>query len=117
MHVLRTFLRPGWIALGVVVIAFAALCFSILAPWQLGKNSSTEHRNDLIRSAVEKSAVPIADVAPAGAAFDPETEWREVTLTGRYLSDKEVPVRLRSVEERPAVEILTPFAVTGSGRM
>lgn len=113
----RTLLRPGWLALGVVVVAFAAMCFTLLAPWQLGKNSATEHRNDLIASAVAQSAVPIGDVAPAGAGFDPSTEWREVTLTGRYLTDREVLVRLRSAEERPAVEVLTPFATDDGARV
>ena len=31
--------RPQWLALFVVVIAFAWLCFTVLAPWQLGKNT------------------------------------------------------------------------------
>ena len=31
-------LRPQWLALIVVVGAFAYLCFTVLAPWQLGKN-------------------------------------------------------------------------------
>ncbi|MFW0787463.1 SURF1 family cytochrome oxidase biogenesis protein [Gordonia sp. CPCC 206044] len=117
MKLLRTFLRPGWIALGVVVIAFAALCFSILAPWQLGKNSSTEQRNDLIKSAMSTAAVPLGQIAPPGAPFVQDTEWREITLTGRYLADREVMVRLRSAGERPAVEILTPFAVADGSRV
>ncbi len=114
---LRTFLRPGWIALAIVVVAFAALCFSLLAPWQLGKNSATEHRNELIKSAVATAAVPIDEVARAGNGFDPSTEWREVRVTGHYLDDREVLARLRSVGERPAVEVLTPFAVDGSARI
>lgn len=114
---IKTFLRPGWIALAIVVVAFAALCFSLLAPWQLGKNSATEHRNELIKSAVATAPVPIDTVAPGGSAFDPSTEWREVRLTGRYLDDHEVLARLRSVGERPAIEVLTPFAVDGSSRV
>ncbi|MEE3852366.1 SURF1 family cytochrome oxidase biogenesis protein [Gordonia sp. LSe1-13] len=117
MHVVRTFLRPGWLALGVVVVAFAAMCFTLLAPWQLGKSSDTEERNDLIEAAMTQAPVPIDDVAAPGAPFDPSTEWREVTLTGRYLTDREVAVRLRSVEERPAVEVLTPFAVEDGSRV
>ncbi|GAB19221.1 hypothetical protein GOEFS_077_00130 [Gordonia effusa NBRC 100432] len=108
----RTFFRPGWIVLGLIVVAFAALCFSILAPWQLGKNSSTEKRNDLIRAAVDTAVVPVDDVAAPGAAFDPDTEWREVSIVGRYLPDQQVIVRLRSAQERPATEILTPFMST-----
>lgn len=112
----RAFLRPGWIVLGIVVVAFAYMCFTLLAPWQLGKNTSTQHRNDLIKSAMTKSPVPIATVTPAGAAFNPETEWREVSLTGHYLPDKQLLVRLRSVDEQPAIEVLTPFATDDGTR-
>ena len=49
----RSCLRPGWLALFVVVIAFAYLCFTVLAPWQLGKNTKTIPR--------ERADLPIAD--------------------------------------------------------
>ncbi|MDS1115650.1 SURF1 family cytochrome oxidase biogenesis protein [Gordonia westfalica] len=116
MHVLRTILRPGWIALGVVVAAFAVACFTLLAPWQLGKNSDTEHRNDLIRAATSLETVPLAEIAPT-STLDPSTEWREVEVTGRYLEDRQALVRLRNIQERPAVVVLTPFAVNGSDRV
>ena len=38
-------LRPAWLALFVVVVAFAYLCFTVLAPWQLGKNTKTSREN------------------------------------------------------------------------
>ncbi len=41
MKRLAFLLRPGWLALGLVVVAFAYLCFTVLAPWQLGKNTKT----------------------------------------------------------------------------
>ncbi|QKT07653.1 hypothetical protein HUN08_10950 [Gordonia sp. X0973] len=114
MSVLRTILRPGPIALGIAVAAFAALCFSVLAPWQLGKNTTTSHRNELIRHAVATPAVPIAEVVAPGLPVDPNAEWREVSLTGRYLPDHQVLVRLRSIEERPSVEVLVPFESAGT---
>ena len=105
MRVLRTFLRPGWIALAVVVVAFAALCFSILAPWQLGKNSRTSERNHLIEQAVSIAPVPLASVAPAGSGFRSDTEWREVHITGTFLTDQQALVRLRSVDELSLIHI------------
>ncbi|WP_283957778.1 SURF1 family cytochrome oxidase biogenesis protein, partial [Gordonia sp. GAMMA] len=116
MHVLRTILRPGWIALGLVVAAFAVACFTLLAPWQLGKNSDTERRNDLIRTATSIETAPLAEVAPS-STFVPSSEWRSVAVTGRYLTDRQALVRLRNVDQRPAVEVLTPFAVSGSDRV
>ncbi|GAA1892176.1 SURF1 family cytochrome oxidase biogenesis protein [Williamsia serinedens] len=109
MRILRTFARPGWVALAVVVVAFAAACFYVLAPWQLGKNSRTEHQNSLIKSAVSKSAVPIDSVWPGRGPLPTDSEWREVTVTGRYLPADQAVVRLRSVSDAPAYEVLTPF--------
>lgn len=116
MRALRN-IRPGWIALIIVVVAFAAACFMVLAPWQLGKNSATSERNHLIKSAVGTAPVPINEVAPAGKGFVPSTEWREVTMTGTYLVDDQALVRLRSVDERPAIEVLTPFRIAGTDRV
>lgn len=44
MRRLAFLLRPQWLALYVVVIAFAYLCFTVLAPWQLHKNTKTSRR-------------------------------------------------------------------------
>ncbi|GED98529.1 SURF1 family cytochrome oxidase biogenesis protein [Gordonia crocea] len=109
MSVLRLLLRPGWIALGIAVAAFAALCFSVLAPWQLGKNTTTSHRNDLIRVAAATPPAPLLDVVRDPGVFDPRTEWREVSVSGHYRPDKQVLLRLRSVDGQPAVQVLTPF--------
>ncbi|WOC13666.1 SURF1 family cytochrome oxidase biogenesis protein [Gordonia sp. MP11Mi] len=117
MRVLRSFLKPGWLLLVLFVVAFAAACFAILAPWQLGKNSDTEQRNDLIRAAVDTDAVPIDRLAPPGRPLDPNNEWHEVTLRGRYLPDDQVMLRFRYSQERPAVEALTPFRISGTDRV
>lgn len=109
MRRLSFLLRPGWLALVAVVAVFAYLCFTILAPWQLGKNASTERRNALIEQSVEAPAVQVGDLVAAGATPDPDDEWRRVILSGRYVPEHEVVARLRSVEGQPSFEVLTPF--------
>lgn len=108
MRRLKFLLRPGWFALAAVVALFAYLCFSVLAPWQLGKNSSTSHRNDLINESVNAEPVAIGEILST-TGFAPDDEWRRVVATGSYLPDKEVLVRLRSIQEKPAYEVITPF--------
>lgn len=117
MQLLRVFLRPGWILSAVLAAIFVALCFLILAPWQLGKNTDTEHRNNLIRSATETDAVPLDELVPPGGTLADDDQWREVTLTGNYLTDQQIVLRLRSVAQRPAAEVLTPFRIAGSDRV
>ncbi len=52
-------LRPQWLALYVVVIAFAYLCFTVLAPWQLGKNTKTSRENGQISHSLSADPVPV----------------------------------------------------------
>lgn len=112
---MRFLLRPGWLALTVVVLAFAAFCFLTLAPWQLGKNTATTERNERISASFDSPPAPLAELVPAGAGPSVDDEWRLVTVTGSYLADDEVLARLRSVDGRPAYEVLTPFR-TDDGR-
>jgi cytochrome oxidase assembly protein ShyY1 len=100
-------LRPGWLALAVVVVAFAYLCFTVLAPWQLGKNTRTSRENNQIAAALDADPTPLQTLLPHAA----DAQWRRVTATGHYLPDQQVLARLRVVDGEPAFEVLVPFAV------
>ena len=106
-------LRPGWLALFVVVIGFAYLCFTVLAPWQLGKNTKTSRENAQISRSLTAEPVPVTSLLPKQNSSAPDEQWRQVTATGRYLADKQVIARLRVIEGVPAFEVLVPFAVNG----
>jgi len=106
-------LRPAWLALFVVVIAFAYLCFTVLAPWQLGKNTKTSRENAQISSSLTADPVPVTTLLPHQDSSAPDDQWRRVTATGRYLPDAQALARLRVIDGDPAFEVLTPFAVDG----
>jgi cytochrome oxidase assembly protein ShyY1 len=106
-------LRPGWLALFVVVIAFAYLCFTVLAPWQLGKNTKTSRENAQISRSLKAEPVPLTSVLPQQDSSAPDEQWQRVTATGHYLPDRQVLARLRVIEGDPAFEVLVPFAVDG----
>lgn len=107
-------LRPGWIALAVVVVAFAYLCFTVLAPWQLGKHSRTSQENHQIESSLNTAPVPLKTLLPQQDSSAPGAQWRQVTATGHYLPDVQVLARLRVIDSKPAFEVLAPFVVDGS---
>jgi cytochrome oxidase assembly protein ShyY1 len=116
MPALRRFaflLRPQWLALYVIVIAFAYLCFTVLAPWQLGKNTKTTRENAQITSSLSAAPVPVTAYLPHQDSSAPDAAWRRVTATGRYLPEGQVLARLRVIEGDPAYEVLMPFAVDG----
>lgn len=106
-------LRPGWLALIVVVIAFAYLCFTVLAPWQLGKNTKTSRENTQIADSLQADPVAVTSLLPHQDSTAPDDQWRRVTATGHYLPDAQVLARLRAVDGDPAYEVLVPFAVDG----
>ncbi len=83
-------LRPSWLALFVVVLAFAYLCFTVLAPWQLGKNSKTSRENDQISHSVTADPVSVTTLLPQQDSAAPNDQWRQVTATGKYLPDAQV---------------------------
>ncbi|MBB2992477.1 cytochrome oxidase assembly protein ShyY1 [Mycolicibacterium iranicum] len=106
-------LRPQWLALFVVVLAFAYLCFTVLAPWQLGKNTKTSRENAQISRSLDADPVPVTSVLPQQDSSAPQEQWQRVTATGRYVPDVQVLARLRLIDGDPAFEVLVPFAVDG----
>ena len=106
-------MRPGWLALALMVVMFAYLCFTVLAPWQLGKNTDTSRENRQIQSALNVDPVPVTELLPQQDSDASQAQWRKVTATGRYLPAAQVLARLRVVDGAPAYEVLIPFAVEG----
>ncbi|WP_459963566.1 SURF1 family cytochrome oxidase biogenesis protein [Nocardia sp. IFM 10818] len=106
MRRLGFLLRPSWVILAAVVAGFAYLCFTVLAPWQLGKNTSTSERNQRIADSVEAAPVDITTIL-GGPGKD--TEWHRVTANGSYVPDSTVLVRLRHLDGAPAYSVLAAF--------
>jgi cytochrome oxidase assembly protein ShyY1 len=113
MRRLTFLLRPSWLALAVVVVAFTYLCFTVLAPWQLGKNTRTSRENRQIEHSLTTPPVPLTQLLPGQHSPVANAQWRRVTATGRYRPDAQVLARLRVVEGAPALEVLAPFVVDG----
>lgn len=109
---LRNLLRPGWLALTLVVFAFAASCFTLLAPWQFDRHAGRSDRNSALQESLAAEPRPLAEVLPGGSAPSQRTEWDQVVTTGTYLPDDEVVARLRTVQGEPAFEVLTPLRAT-----
>lgn len=108
MRRLTFLLRPSWLILAVLVAAFAYLCFTVLAPWQLGKNTTTSHRNQLIADSVHAAPIDIATVMDDQGTDSP-AEWRRVTATGSYMPNSTVLVRLRHLDGAPGYSVLATF--------
>ncbi|MDO4909706.1 MAG: SURF1 family cytochrome oxidase biogenesis protein [Corynebacterium sp.] len=111
---LKRFLKPGWIFSVVLVIIFVVLAFTVLAPWQLGKNSRTSAENHQIEAALAQDAVSLSSLISGNSASSSD-EWRKVTFSGVYVPDSRVVVRMRPVNSTPAYQALA-LVLTDSGQ-
>ena len=109
----KSFLNPGWVIAAILAVAFSWFAITWLSPWQLNKDHDIKERNQRIEAAFEAEPVPVDSVLAAGYA--PEDEWTRVTMTGHYLPDSEILLRLRPVEGAPAFQSLVPFALDSGG--
>ncbi|MFR4190446.1 MAG: SURF1 family protein [Corynebacterium variabile] len=105
----RAFLTPGWVITTVIAVLFAYIAFTVLAPWQLGKNTDTKEFNGRLEDAMEHDPVPVSSVLPADGTPVDDSEWTRVELQGRFLPSSEVLLRNRPVSGSPAFQVLTPF--------
>lgn len=106
---LKFLLRPGWLGLIALVVVFASLCFTLLAPWQFSRSDEAQARNNAISESFHAPPKPLAEVLPAGQVPDQRTEWSQVVMHGRYLPEGETLAWQRTVLGEPAFEVLTPF--------
>ncbi|ALC06414.1 hypothetical protein CDES_10160 [Corynebacterium deserti GIMN1.010] len=107
----RVFLTPGWIISAVLIVLFSYAAISMLAPWQLHKDDDIVARNEQITEAFSREVVPYTELFDASGEVPSTQEFFRVSLTGHYLPDSEVLLRLRPVDSGPAFQSLTPFVL------
>ncbi|WP_328606631.1 SURF1 family protein [Amycolatopsis sp. NBC_00345] len=106
---LRFLLRPGWLALTVVVFTFAVCCFTLLAPWQFRRDAEQSAQNNALTASFTAQPAAVSQLLAPGSAPDQQNEWHLVSLTGTYIPSAEVVARLRTVQGEAAFEVLTPL--------
>lgn len=112
----RFLLRPGWLAFIGVVAAFVVICYTLLAPWQFGREAERDAQQRAIDTASATAPAALGTIVPAGQGVTGGDEWRQVSVTGTYLPQDESLVRLRVYDGKPAFEVLTSLR-TDDGRL
>lgn len=93
----------------VLVVAFIRLGI-----WQLDRNEERAARNALIEVNSGRDPVPVDDLLEPGSPVRSTQVWTPVRATGVYDVDHQLALRLRPLDGRPGVHVLTPL-VTGTG--
>lgn len=105
----KALLNPGWVIAAALVLGFTYLAIAVLAPWQLGKNTATNERNHQLDAAFSVAPASYHELFDTNGAIPADQEWRRVELSGHYVTDQEVLLRMRPVAGGPAFNSLTPF--------
>lgn len=93
-----------------LIAVMAALLFVRLGFWQLGRHTERERADRTHAGAVALPLLPTDSLAGVGSL-----EWRRTPLIGRWIYDREVVVRNRTMYGRPGAHVLTPLR-TEDGR-
>jgi cytochrome oxidase assembly protein ShyY1 len=102
--------RRWFTYLGMAVV-FAVACV-LLSRWQFERNEETVTANNLVTHNYNAPPVAPSAVLPSKSSYVAKQEWRPVSLTGEYLSSKQLLVRDRVLGTNPGFEVLTPFRET-----
>ncbi|MGZ4602188.1 MAG: SURF1 family protein [Kineosporiaceae bacterium] len=104
---LRTALKPRWLALLAVVLAAAAV-MARLGEWQLDRARQKGER-DRIRAAQARPPVSLTSILTPRAPFPDAAADRRVTVEGTWDASRQLLVPGRRVGDRTGYWVLTPL--------
>lgn len=105
---LRTALKPQWLALLALALALATV-FAALGSWQLDRS----RRED---PTTARRTVELTDVAEPQKTFSSEAARADVRATGTYRAEDQLLVVNRPLDGQPGSWVLTPLTVPLDGR-
>ena len=97
-----------WAGYVAIAIVFAIVC-AFLSNWQFTRNADRSSQLALIAANYDAAPVPLDQVIGTDGTFPPADQWRPVTLTGEYLTDRTLLARNRAHGGTSAFEVLVPF--------
>jgi cytochrome oxidase assembly protein ShyY1 len=97
-----------WTAYVGVAIVFAIAC-AFLSHWQLSKNTARSEQLAIIDENYDAAPVPLDELLEPGQALPEHLKWRQVRMTGTYLTDQQLLVRNTVHAGTAAYEIIVPL--------
>lgn len=108
MTFLRLALTRRWLGYLALAIVFAIACVG-LSKWQVDRTNQARAANELVSRNFNSSPRPLTEVLPTLTSYQPDQEWKQVSLSGRYLQGDQLLVRNRPFNGNPGFEVLTPL--------
>ena len=106
----RFLASPGWIGGILAALAFATVCWAVLAPWQFSRHAERSAANAQVAAAVNAEPRPVDELLFLDRPPDATSTWQPASATGTFEPEHQVYVRLRQdAGGAPASEILVPL--------
>lgn len=112
MNLLENWKR--WLVWTLLVAIFSVACF-FLSQWQFNRRAEAVAKIQSVANNFDLAPVALDELASLDS-FNAKNEWRPVSLSGKFLSDKAVLVRNRPYNGSPGFLQLIPFELT-SGKI
>jgi cytochrome oxidase assembly protein ShyY1 len=106
----RFLFSSKWLGYFLLAAVFATACV-FLGRWQMDRRAETLAEINRVTSNYSAPAVPFTEAREQFRELDPEREWMQVELRGRYDVDGQRVVRNRPLNGQPGYEVVVPFKV------
>jgi cytochrome oxidase assembly protein ShyY1 len=104
----RFLFSSKWLGYLLLAAIFATACV-FLGRWQMDRRAETLAEINRVVSNYSAAPIPFADARDEFVHLDPEKEWTQVELKGRYDVTGQRIVRNRPLNGQPGYEVVVPF--------
>jgi cytochrome oxidase assembly protein ShyY1 len=115
--VYRFLLKPGWLALTLLMVAAVPACV-FMGLWQLGRFEDRVEQHNATEDRPHEAAEPLRRVLGEGSrerGVTGDDINRPVTVTGRWDVERQLLVPGRTLDGRDGYWVLTPVRPSGGG--
>ncbi|GAA4678373.1 SURF1 family protein [Frondihabitans cladoniiphilus] len=104
----RFVFETKWLAYALGTLVFVAICFvGSYSQWQV--RGTVVAAADLQSANYDRAPVALSTLLPSRTSYDAADEFRQVRVTGHYLTNKTYLARDRSYNDNPGFEVLVPL--------
>ena len=107
----RFLFSSKWLGYFVLALIFATGCV-LLGRWQMDRRAETLAEINRVVTNYSATPVPFSAAKAEFRSLDPEREWAQVELHGRYDVSGQRVVRNRPLNGQPGYEVVVPFRLS-----
>ena len=109
----RFLIGRRWLVRILAGVVLVVACIR-LGMWQLDRADDREASNAIIEANLDAEPAPVDNVLSTEDTLSADDQWRSVVVRGEYEAERQLLMRLRPVDGRNGVHVVTPL-ITDNG--